>query len=108
MKEKLSSLLNDKWLEVGVLWSTAFKHLCGLEGSPALERDLWWNYLKEIGVVYPAIEVHFLGHESEYCFVDNPLGGVRKFGIPKELAMKALVLGYFPDSPSLERLRNFP
>jgi hypothetical protein len=46
-----------------------------LKDLPALERDLWWKYLKEIGVVHLAVEVHFLGHESEYCWVDSPLGG---------------------------------
>jgi hypothetical protein len=116
--DKLYLLLNDKWLEVGLLWRSAFRRQIGLDGSPArrtthghAERNLWDEYLREMNIVHPAVEVHFLGRETEHYFVENPSGkggsrDIWKLGIPKELAMKAIILGYFPDSPSLERLRN--
>lgn len=108
--EKLYSLLNDKWLDIGVLWRTAFRRQIGLEGLPRktgtgqFDRHLWDEYLREMNIIHPAVEVHFLGRETEHYFVENP--AVKgKLGVPKELAMKAMVLRYFPDSPSLERLR---
>lgn len=109
--EKLHSLLNDKWLDIGVLWRNAFRRQIGLEGLPRktnrgqFDRHLWDEYLREMNIVHPAVEVYFLGRETEHYFVENP-AEKEKLGVPKELAMKAMVLGYFPDSPSLESLRK--
>jgi hypothetical protein len=112
VKEKLYQILNDKWLDIGVLWRATFRRQIGLEGLPRktnrgqFDQHLWDEYLREMNITHPAVEVHFLGRETEHYFIENPAAKEKLVGVPKELAMKALVLGHFPDSPSIEKMRD--
>jgi hypothetical protein len=44
--------------------------------------------------------------EENFMVIQDPLNKYHRVGIAKEIAMKALSLGYFPDSASIDKMRN--
>lgn len=93
--------------------------------------EIWKTYLGEMGIIKLVLSGWFRNEDlegvslEESSFIDpqgqkidpkwiednlvtieDPLGLYHKVGIPKELALKVMTLGYFPDSPSIESLRE--
>ncbi len=69
-------------------------------------KHVWRSYLDEMGIVKAeGVEQRVLP-VGKFLIVADPLVAYEKLGVPEELAMKALALGYFPDSPSIENMRE--
>jgi hypothetical protein len=94
------------------------------------DLEIWKLYLEEIGVIKFVRSGWFRENDMEdeienlsfadlqgqkvdiewikenLTIIPDPLAQFHRVGIPNELATKALALGYFPDSPSIERMRE--
>ncbi|NBU71653.1 MAG: hypothetical protein EBS53_09405 [Bacteroidetes bacterium] len=92
--------------------------------------EIWKTYLGEMGIVKLVLSGWFRnenlegGSLEESSFIDpqgqkvdpkwiednlvikDPLDLYHKVLVPTELAMKVLALGYFPDSPSIQKMRE--
>lgn len=129
MKEKLYHLLNDKLFDIAERYKKSWMrsnpaHL----GPPSFDRNIWKAYLEEMGIFSLVCRGWFKNEDlngdsmEELSFADlqgqkvdpgwvaenllvvpDPLMEHR-VGVPKELAVRALALGYFPDSPTLKAI----
>lgn len=93
--------------------------------------EIWKTYLGEMGIIKLVLSGWFRNEDleggslEESSFIDSqgqkvdpkwiednlvtiedPLGLYHKVGIPKEIALKALALGHFPASPSIQKMRE--
>ena len=131
MKDKVFDLLSEKLFDIVDLYIDATRHKSVEEKMDADESGIWSAYLNEMGFLKfvmsgwfrnedldgPSLEEFSLldsrGQkvdperiEENFAVVRDPLDKYRLVGIPKEIAVKALVLGQFPDSPSVQRMRE--
>ena len=99
--------------------------------SEIFDREIWRTYLDEMGFLKLILSGWFKNEElngdslegfsftdsqgqkvdpscikENFIVIEDPLNKFHRVGIPNELALKALSLGYFPDSPSVEKMRN--
>jgi hypothetical protein len=131
MKDKVFNLLSEKLFDIVDLYIDATRHKSVEEKMGADENGIWSAYLDEMGFLKfvvsgwsrnedldgPSLEEFSLldssGRkvdpgliEENFTVVRDPLDKYRMVGIPNELAFKALALGQFPDSPSVQRMRE--
>jgi hypothetical protein len=125
-KDKIYHLLNEK------LFNIADLHYqnAGAEWRTVENKELWETYLKEMGMVLFVRSGWFKENDMEdeienlsfsdlqgqkvdiewikenLIIIQDPLAQYHRVGIPKELAMSAMTLGYFPDSPSIQKMRE--
>jgi len=99
--------------------------------SEIFDRAIWRTYLDEMGFFKLVLSGWFKNEDldgdslEDFSFTDpqgqkgdpkwieeniiivvDPLSNYQKVGIPKEIALKALTLGHFPDSPSIQKMRE--
>lgn len=99
--------------------------------SEIFDRAIWRTYLDEMGFFKLVLSGWFKNEDldgdslEDFSFTDpqgqkvnpkwieenliivvDPLNNYQKVGIPKEIALKAIVLGHFPDSPSIRKMRE--
>jgi len=126
-KDKIYHLLNEK------LFNIADLHYqnAGQKWRTVENKELWETYLKEMGMVLfvrsgwfkendmeneienlsfsdlqgQKVDVEWI--EENLIIIQDPLAQFHRVGIPKELAMRAVTLGYFPDSPSIQKMREY-
>jgi hypothetical protein len=131
VKDKVFNLLSEKLFDIVDLYIDATRHKSVEEKMDADESGIWSAYLDEMGFLKfvmsgwsrnedldgPSLEEFSLldsrGRkvdperiEENFTVVRDPLDKYRMVGIPKEIAVKALVLGQLPDSPSVQRMRE--
>lgn len=101
--------------------------------SEIFDRAIWRTYLDEMGFFKLVLSGWFKNEDldgdsmEDFLFTDpqgqkvdskwieeniiivvDPLNNYQKIGIPKELALKAITLGHFPDSPAIQKMREVP
>jgi hypothetical protein len=131
VKDKVFNLLSEKLFDIVDLYIDATRHKSVEEKVEADESGIWGAYLQEMGFLKfvmsgwfrnedldgPSLEEFSLldsrGRKVDperikenFTVVQDPLDKYRWVGIPNELAVKALVLGQLPDSPSVQRMRE--
>jgi hypothetical protein len=131
VKYKVFNLLSEKLFDIVDLHIGATRHKSLEEKMEADENGIWSAYLDEMGFLKfvvsgwsrnedldgPSLEDFSLldssGRkvdperiEENFTVVRDPLDKYRMVGIPKEIAVKASVLGQLPDSPSVQRMRE--
>jgi hypothetical protein len=135
VKEKLYYILNDKLFNIATFYKIQeLDRLSGMPVSSAsqvFDREIWRTYLDEMGFLKLILSGWFKNEElngdsleclsftdsqgqkvdpscikENFIVIEDPLNEYHRVGIPNEVALKALSLGYFPDSPSVEKMRN--
>jgi hypothetical protein len=131
MKDKVFNILSEKLFEIVDLYIDTTRHKSLEEKMDADESGIWSAYLDEMGFLKfvvsgwsrnedldgPSLEEFSLLDSSgqkvdperikeNFTVVRDPLDKYRMVGIPKEIAVKALVLCQFPDSPSVQTMRD--
>jgi len=134
VKDKIYHILSEKLFDMADLYYEATKYKVDKETSEIFDRGIWSEYLHEMGFLKLILSGWFKNEdldgggtedfsfadpegrkvdprwiEENFTVVNDPLNKYRRVGIPREIAVKALALGHFPDSPSVQKMREgFP
>lgn len=102
MTDKVYELLKKR---LGEIFDLHAKAIDDPHRWPVRLDRLWLEYLEEIGCSVHHNYVRMsksLPESEEFVFCHNPMrgrtpGGLERISVPKEIALKAIVLGEFPE-----------